>query len=99
MDLEAFRAAFKAGDKAYIVESNRIVRECIVKRVTGKLIIIRFEDGGGIQISENRLFDTQEAAAASIKSEKTISQELRGMDFIHPMIIGINKRARLVIAY
>ena len=62
-------AAFKAGDKAYIVESNRIVRECIVKRVTGKLIIIRFEDGGGIQISENRLFDTQGAAAASIKSD------------------------------
>lgn len=27
-------AAFKAGDKAYIVESNRIVRECTVKHVT-----------------------------------------------------------------
>lgn len=51
-------AAFKAGDKAYIVESNRIVRECTVKRVTGKLIIIRFENGGGIQVSENRLCST-----------------------------------------
>ena len=77
-------AAFKAGDKAYIVESNRIVRECIVKRVTGKSIIIRFEDGGGIQISENRLFDTQEAAAASIKSEKTISQEIKRNGFHSP---------------
>lgn len=77
-------AAFKAGDKAYIVESNRIVRECTVKRVTGKLIIIRFENGGGIQVSENRLFDTQEAAAASIKSEKTISQESKRNGFHSP---------------
>ena len=52
--------------------------------VTGKLIIIRFEDGGGIQISENRLFDTQEAAAASIKSEKTISQEIKRNGFHSP---------------
>lgn len=77
-------AALKAGDKAYIVESNRIVRKCIVKRVTGKLIIIRFEDGGGIQISENRLFDTQEAATASIKSEKMILQEIKRNGFHSP---------------
>lgn len=77
-------AAFKAGDKAYIVESNRIVRECVVKRVTGKLIIIKFEHGGGIQISENRLFDTQEAAAASIKSTKTTSQEMKKNAFHSP---------------
>ena len=77
-------AAFKAGDKAYIVESNRIVRECTVKRVTGKLIIIRFENGGGIQVSENRLFDTKESAVASIKSEKTISQEMKRNGFHLP---------------
>lgn len=70
-------AAFKAGDKAYIVESNRIVRECTVKRVTGKLIIIRFENGGGIQVSENRLFDTKEAAAASIQSVKSTPQKIK----------------------
>lgn len=40
-------AGYKAGDKAYIVESNRIVRERTVVRPAGNLIIIRFENGGG----------------------------------------------------
>lgn len=77
-------AAFKAGDKAYIVESNRIVRECTVKRVTGKLIIIRFENGGGIQVSENRLFDTKESAAASIQSVKSMPQKIERNGFHSP---------------
>lgn len=77
-------AAFKAGDKAYIVESNRIVRECTVKRVTGKLIIIRFENGGGIQVSENRLFDTKESAAASIQSVKSMLQKIKRNGFHSP---------------
>jgi len=38
-------AGYKAGDKAYIVESNRIVRECTVVRPAENLIIIRFENG------------------------------------------------------
>lgn len=77
-------ATFKAGDKAYIVESNRIVRECTVKRVTGKLIIIRFENGGGIQVSENRLFDTKEAAAASTQSVKTMPEKIERTGFHSP---------------
>lgn len=77
-------ATFKAGDKAYIVESNRIVRECTVKRVTGKLIIIRFENGGGIQVSENWLFDTKEAAAASTQSVKTMPEKIERTGFHSP---------------
>lgn len=77
-------AAFKAGDKAYIVESNRIVRECTVKHVTGKLIIIRFENGGGIQVSAKWLFDTKESAAASIQSVKSMSQKIERNGFHSP---------------
>lgn len=77
-------AAFRAGDKVYIVESNRIVRECTVKRVTGKLIIIRFENGGGIQVSKNRLFDTKESAAASILSVKTMPEKIKRKGFYSP---------------
>ena len=40
-------AGYKAGVKAYIVESNRIVRKCTVVRPAGNLFIIRFENGGG----------------------------------------------------
>ena len=74
-------AAFKAGDKAYIVESNRIVRECTVKRVTGKLIIIRFENGGGIQVSENRLFDTKESVHFTAPSGRHSVFERPNNDF------------------
>ena len=38
-------AGYKAGDKAYIVESNRIVRECTVVRPAGNLIIINHGNG------------------------------------------------------
>lgn len=48
-------AGYKAGDKAYIVESNRIVRKCTVLRPAGNLFIIRFENGGGIRVNKNRL--------------------------------------------
>lgn len=63
-------AGYKAGDKAYIVESNRTVRECTVVRPAGNLIIIRFKNGGGIQVNKNRLFATKEAAEDSIPKAK-----------------------------
>lgn len=59
-------AAYKAGDKAYIVESNRIVRECTIVRASGNLYIIRFENGGGIQVPKHRLFASQEEANSSL---------------------------------
>lgn len=75
-------AGYKAGDKAYIVESNRIVREweCTVVRPAGNLIIIRFENGGGIQVNKNRLFATKEATEESIsKAEpKPVVAQQRG---------------------
>lgn len=59
-------AGLKAGDKAYIVESNRVVRECTITRASGNLYVIRFIDGGGIQLPKHRLFATKEAAEESI---------------------------------
>lgn len=75
-DLEAFIAAFKAGDKAYIVESNRIVRECTIKRVTGNLVVIRFKNGGGKQVSNKRLYDIKEAAEESVQEMKSTVQKI-----------------------
>ena len=63
-------AGYKASDKAYIVESNRIVRKCTVVRPTRNLFIIRFENGGGIRVNKNRLFATKEAAEESIPKAK-----------------------------
>jgi len=51
-------AGFKPGDKAYIVENNRIVRQCTVARISAGMHLIRFENGGGIQVKAHRLFKT-----------------------------------------
>ena len=59
---------FKPGDKAFIVESNRTVREVTVIRHSGGMYLIRFAEGGGIQVRGHRLFVSQEEAAASIQT-------------------------------
>lgn len=64
-------AKLKAGDIAYIVESNRIIREVEVKNCSAGMYLIRFIDsGGGIKVKEHRLFATKEEAEASILTNK-----------------------------
>ena len=63
---------YNPGDTAYIVESNRIIREVRVLKVTGGFATLRFTDSdGGIKLRESRLFPTQEDAEASLP-KKTI---------------------------
>ncbi len=66
---------FKVGETTYIVESNRTIREVAIVRCAGGMYLIRFTDGGGIQVKEHRLFKTVEEAEQSIprfKKEKTM---------------------------
>lgn len=80
-------AAFKAGDKAYIVENNRIVRQCTVIRVSAGMYLIRFENGGGIQIKGHRLFASQEDAENSVPRIKKSVEKKSGYrspyDYMH----------------
>ena len=58
----------KVGDTAYIVESNRYVREVEIRRCAGVRFLGRFTDtGGGIQVKAHRLFATREEAEKSIE--------------------------------
>ena len=75
-------AAFKAGDKAYIIENNRIVRQCTVVRVSAGMYLIRFENGGGIQVKGHRLFISQEEAENSV--QKLNEEKLRQSSFASP---------------
>lgn len=53
----------KVGDIAYIVESNRIIREVKIVRCSGGIFLVKFLDtGGGIQVKRHRLFATKEEA-------------------------------------
>ena len=66
----------KVGDTAYIVESNRYVREAEISRCSGGMFMVRFTDtGGGIQVKAHRLFATMEEAEKSI--EKSVEKEVQ----------------------
>ena len=67
---------FEIGSTAYIVESNRIVREVTIVKRNGNFYIIRFGTRGGIQVRSNRLFASYEDADSSIhrKTEKRTMQ-------------------------
>lgn len=70
-------AKFKAGDKAYIVESNRWIREVEIRSTAGGMYLIKFLDsGGGIKVKESRLFVTKEEAEKRLNGEKTKWQVL-----------------------
>lgn len=57
----------KPGDTAFIIESNRLIREVEIIRYSGGLYLIRFKDsGGGIQVRKNSLFPTREEAEENL---------------------------------
>lgn len=66
-------ARMKAGDTAYIIESNRFIKPVTIVNCSGGMYLIHFENGGGIRVKEHRLFATEEAAKESlnIASEPT----------------------------
>lgn len=58
-------------DTAYLLESNRTIREVKILKISGELYTIRFVNGGGgIKVRESRLFSSVEEAKASIKKLK-----------------------------
>lgn len=63
---------FNPGDTAFLVESNRIIREVRILKFGGGFYTIRFADSdGGIKVKEHRLFATKEAAEDSMPKKKT----------------------------
>ena len=68
-EMTRMEAKFKAGDQAFIVESNRIVREVQVRSCAGGMYVVKFLDtGGGIKLKEHRLFATREDAEKSVST-------------------------------
>ena len=59
---------FGVGDKVFIVENNRDIREVKILSYTGGLYLIQFLDTGrGIKVKEHRLFTSKEEAEQSIR--------------------------------
>lgn len=69
---------FKPGARAYIIESNHSIRAVTIKRISGSLCLVTFDNGGGIQIGRHRLFLAKDAAEdylaqQKVKKKKTYS--------------------------
>lgn len=68
---EVTMGKFKAGSKAFVVESSIFVKEVYVVKSSGGFCLIRYANGdGGYRVRESRLFATEEEAKASIDKEK-----------------------------
>jgi hypothetical protein len=63
-------AGFKPGDTAFLIESNRVITEVTVVRCSGSLYVIKFKNGGGIQVKGHRLYATREEAETQISTLK-----------------------------
>ena len=51
----------------YIIENNRSIRSISIVRKEGHMSIVRFDDsGGGMRISENRIFNSKEEAEIAV---------------------------------
>lgn len=61
---------YKAGDIAYLVESNRFIREGKIKQYYNGLYLFQFVEGGAIRVKEHRLFASEEEAQVQIDKHK-----------------------------
>lgn len=62
----------EVGDKAFIIESNRIVKEVIVLKRSRDFFIVRFVENtsGGIQLRASRLFSSKEEAQSCLPKKQ-----------------------------
>ena len=64
-------ANYKAGDKAWIVESTIFVKEVEIVNIRGGFVTLRFKgSSGGMRVRESRLYKTKEEAENKVKINK-----------------------------
>lgn len=62
------------GDMAYIIESNRFIREATIVKKSNSFCTIRFADShGAITISKSRLYGTRNEAEEVLPKKKTVT--------------------------
>ena len=62
------------GSKAFIIESNRIIREVTIVRKNSDIYVVRFDSNGCIQLRKSRVFSSEEAAKEHLSKNRHISQ-------------------------
>lgn len=75
-------AKFKAGDTAYILESNRFVTEVKIVKYAGGMFLIKLPTGGGIKVKEHRLYATKEEAETACMKESKVVRHRNPYDYM-----------------
>lgn len=62
--------AYKKGDKAYIVDNVRFLREVIILHTSRDFYIIKYTDSNAaIRVRRNRLFESENEAIATMPAD------------------------------
>lgn len=68
----ALEDIMKTGEEVYMIESNRIIRKVKIIKLVGNFAIVKFWEGGGTQISVNRLYKTMEEAEKKLSRNESL---------------------------
>lgn len=55
---------------AYIIESNGVITKAEIIKETKQFTTVRFENGGGIRLSDKRLYNTEKEAIRVLAHKK-----------------------------
>ena len=62
---------YNVGDTAYIIESNRLIRETVIIKKKGNFYTVKFKDtNGAITLKAHRLYGTRDEAIEKLDSFK-----------------------------
>ena len=75
----ARKEKLSVGDTAYIIESNRLIREVTIVRLDRDFCTIRFADSNGaIKVRRSRLYGTRKLAEESLPKKEPSKPRFEG---------------------
>lgn len=67
----------EVGSHVFIIESNRIITEVVAAARKGDFYMVRFLNGGAIQLRQIRIFPTREEAEIKIPIRAEVNRRFR----------------------
>ena len=68
---------YRPGDIVYMLESNWLVREVRIVKISGNFAIIRFRRDSGTRLRLSRLFPTREEAEAAVPDHQPLEVRMQ----------------------
>lgn len=66
---------YETGSKAFIIESNRIIREVTIVRKNSDFYVVRFGNNGCVQLRKSRVFPSEKAAKEHLSKNNRLSRK------------------------